>query len=44
MAELCERNSGRTFLLKHSRKGDEVEEVIMKVQGYLVDYKLPPVR
>lgn len=45
MAELCERNNGRTILLTYPRRGgDEIEEVILKVQGYLLDYKLPPIR
>ena len=46
-AIMQERRGGRALLLIHrleEEKGEEVEEVVHKVQGYLVDESLPPVR
>ena len=44
-SELCERTGGRTLLLAYPKtSAAEVEEVIMRIQGYLVDLSLPPVR
>ena len=42
-----ERCGGHALLLIHQseeEQGEEVEEVILKVQGYVVDESLPPVR
>ena len=47
-ATLQERQDGRVLLLVHQTgsqsNSNDIEEVILNVQGYLVDEQLPPVR
>ncbi|TFK77628.1 hypothetical protein K466DRAFT_571361, partial [Polyporus arcularius HHB13444] len=43
--KVCECNAGRTLMLGYPRKaGEEVEEVILRVQGFLQDAHLLPIR
>ena len=45
--EICERNSGQLLTLVHSTTGGagkEVEEFILRLQGYMVEAMLPPIR
>ena len=44
---LHERLNGRCIMLVHSERegvAEEVEEVILHVQGFLLDLVLPPIR
>ena len=44
-SEVCERNGGRSLVLVHPRQGQEdIEEIILRVQGYMIESNLPPLR
>ena len=45
-AEVTENDGGKKLTLVHRQNTEEgpLEEVIVRVQGYLVEAKLPPVR